>query len=246
MFTPTPVASESLEEDSLHRHLLAESHSAPTLQTVTQQLWHATRNFHYLLSRRLVEFSLLPLLCQFSRSVFGDYLTTLQQSLPSIAPSHLLLLSLTYLHHSLAQCIPVSTPDTEKNTSKPVLHGLKLMGLETTLSSIIAGKCQITVGFVSNQICEMLVTWLQLPQISSSITLSCLGYLFPASLPYASSSIISQLLQQISLNGSNFTVFYKCIQSIPSTYFSQNYRSVIRYVNKSVSAAVLIERTDVS
>ena len=246
MFTPTYTASESLEADSLHCHLLSECDSSPSLQTVTQQLWLTTRHFHYLVSRRLVEFTLLPLLYQFSRSMFGEYLTTLQHSLPSIAPSHLLLLSLTYLHHTLSLCLPDSPSNAEKTASNPVLYGLKLSGLETTLNSIVAGKCSITVGFVSNMLCEMLTIWLQLPHVTSSISLLCLKYLFQTSLPYVSSGMISQLLQQISLNNCNFTVFHRCIQSIPSTYFSQNYRSVIRYVNKRVSASLTIERTDVS
>ena len=243
-FDSKSVNSDSLEENSLHQHLLVECHAEPTLHTVAQQLWHATRSFYYLLPRRLIEFSLLPLVYQFSRSLFGNYLTTLQQSLPSVAPSHLLLLSLTYLHHSLAYCIPAPSPDAVKNNTKPILCGMKLMGLEITLNNIITGKCQITVGFISNQICEMLCAWLQLPRVPSSIIFPCIEYLFTASLPYASSSIISQLLLQISLSGCNYTIFRQCIQQLPSAYFSQNYHSILRFVNKSVSASVMVERID--
>ncbi|KAK8815603.1 hypothetical protein WA538_004729, partial [Blastocystis sp. DL] len=224
---------------SLHTSLLQPSPESPS--ALIRRLWQSTHFLHYLLPRFLLQFTLLPLLHRHDPLSLQHFLSRLPQHLTAVSPPDTLLFALVSLLHSLAACLPATSP---------LANPLAFLNGEKTLTELLASRLPPTPAAIANFACELLGDWLQLPGLGvcrprGKQTLLCFHYLVSCTFPFADAQIIAKTLLRASLSGIDLMIMEVCVRGLSRDFFSTHYKEVLRFVSKSVQAplASLAEKT---
>ena len=89
--------------------------------------------------------------------------------------------------------------------------------------------------------CDFLGVWAQTLQTTTNRTLILhfLSYLFSASFPHCSSSVLTLLVLHLSLASNDYKVILECVRRLPASYFNTNYKTIVKNVSKVLLEGII-------